>query len=200
MRTCGQMRRLRDDLFFSVETMRNWRNSAFASSRLFLMKAITAFVLSAAFVSILSCNAVRAEEGNSKKLDLEKAKGALEKLAGEAKKALGKGDDHNTIWPKSKETLALPMAEYVKRAEGALKMADAEVRALAEAESPVNGRDYFKTRVESLKLQHAYCSGELAKLKDIGAEDDFRVKQKKFDRVLTFFAETIALAKEEAGV
>lgn len=142
---------------------------------------------------------VRAEE---KKLDLDKAKNTLEKLAGEAKKELSKHMDSkpDSLWPRSKETLALPKEEYLKRVESAMKMMDGEIKALAEAEGAVNARDYFKTHIESLKQHHAYCKQDIVKLAGTDGEEAFRVKQKKFDRVLGFLAGNIQLAKEEAGL
>ena len=67
----------------------------------------------------------------------DKTKEMLDKLVGEAKKAAGKmqegGDKGNTLWTRSKETLALPQNEYLTRAESAMKTMDTEIKALAEA-------------------------------------------------------------------
>lgn len=142
-------------------------------------------------------------EDNKFKSNSDKTKEMLDKLVGEAKKAAGKyqeSEKGNTLWTRSKETLALPQAEYLKRAESAIKTMDTEIKALAEAEGAVSARDYFKTRIESLKQQLAYCRQDGEKLKSSESEEAFRVKQKKFDRVLGFLAESIQLAKEEAGL
>lgn len=136
-----------------------------------------------------------------KALDVDKAKEALERLAGEARKALGRTEEKTPgVWPRSKETLALPKDDYLKRAEGALKTFDAEITSLAEGDSPLNNRDYFKTRLEALRQQLAYCQSELEALKTAAPLETFRVKQKKLDRVLVFLSDHTQAAKEEAGL
>lgn len=137
------------------------------------------------------------------KSNSDKTREMLDKLVGEAKKAAGKyqeGEKGSTLWARSKETMALPQAEYLKRAESAMKTMDSEIKALAEAEGAVSVRDYFKTHVESLKQHLAYCRQDGEKLKSSESEETFRVKQKKFDRALGFLAENIQLAKDEAGL
>ena len=150
----------------------------------------------------LSAGGAHAED-NKFKSNSDKTREMLDKLVGEAKKAATKmqeADKGNSLWPRSKETLALPQAEYLKRAESAMKSMDSEIKALAEAEGAVSARDYFKTRVEALKQQLAYCRQDGEKLRASDGEESFRVKQKKFDRILGFLAENIQLAKEEAGL
>lgn len=150
--------------------------------------------------SLASWQPILAEDKT--KHDLDDAKHALEKLAGEAKKAIGKATDEkpNALWPHSKEALALPKADYTKRAESGLKTMAAEIQALGEAESAVNSRAYFKTRIESLKQQLEYCRQDLDKLTGADTEEAFRVKQKKFDRTLGFLGDNITIAKQEAGL
>jgi hypothetical protein len=142
-------------------------------------------------------------EDKTKAINSDKTKEMLDKLVGEAKKAAGKikeEDKAGSLWSRSKETMALPQAEFLKRAESALKTMDTEIKALAEAEGAVSGRDYFKMHVESLKQHLDYCKQEGEKLKTSDSEETFRVKQKKFDRTLGFLADNIQLAKEEAGL
>jgi hypothetical protein len=77
---------------------------------------------------------------------------------------------------------------------------DAEIQVLVESGSAVNSRDYFKTRLESLKQQLDYCRRDLERLQAIDSEEAFRVKQKGFDRGLGFLGDNIELAQEEAGL
>jgi cysteinyl-tRNA synthetase len=146
---------------------------------------------------------LRAEDSKTKS-NTDKTKDMLDKLIIEAKKSAGKlqegGDKGNTLWNRSKETLALPKDDYLKRANSAMKSMDAEIKALTEAESAVMSRDYFKTHVQSLKQHLAYCQQDVEKLKSSDSEESFRVKQKKFDRTLGFLADNIQLTKEEAGL
>ena len=156
-------------------------------------------VVTVVFVLCLSAN-LRSED----KLTSDKTKDMLDKLVGEAKKAAGKlqegGDKGNALWSHSKETLALPKADYIKRAESGLKTMSAEIQALGEAESSVNSRAYFKTRMEANRQNLEYCLQDLDKLKTVESEEAFRVKQKKFDRTLVFLGDNISLAKQEAGL
>ena len=150
------------------------------------------------FALLAAASADDKSKGNS-----DKTKEMIDKLVGEARKAAGKLKDEdkaNSLWPRSKETMALPQAEYLKRADSALKTMDTEIKALGEAEGAVNGRDYFKTHIESLKQHLNYCRQDEEKLKASDSEESFRVKQKKFDRTLGFLADNIRLAKEEAGL
>ncbi|HEY2572809.1 MAG TPA: hypothetical protein VGH65_02030 [Verrucomicrobiaceae bacterium] len=147
--------------------------------------------------------ATAASAEDKSKLNSDKTKEMLDKLMGEAKKAAGKLKDEDkggSSWPRSKETLALPQADYLKRADSAMKTMDTEIKALAEAETAVNTRDYFKMHLESLKQHLGYCRQDEEKLKASDSEETFRVKQKKFDRTLGFLADNIQLAKEEAGL
>lgn len=141
-------------------------------------------------------------KAQEKKFDIEKAKGALEKLAGEAKKAIGKASEgkSDSLWPHSKDTLTQPKDEYMRKAQSAMRAIDAEIKALADAESAVNSRDYFRTHLESLKQHLAYCKLDADKLGTVDDEESFRVKQKKFDRALGFLADNVQLAKDEAGL
>ncbi|MEI6534150.1 MAG: hypothetical protein WCN98_02330 [Verrucomicrobiaceae bacterium] len=161
----------------------------------------TPSILALCFLTLLPAT-LRAEDKPS--LNSDKTKDILEKLVGEAKKAAGKlqegGDKGNALWPHSKETLALPKADYLKRAESGLKTMAAEIQALGEAETAVNSRAYFKTRLESLKQNLDYCRQDLDKLTAVESEETFRVKQKKLDRTLGFLGDNIVTAKEEAGL
>ena len=152
---------------------------------------------------LLLATSARAED-NKIKSNSDKTKEMLDKLVGEARKAASKmqegGDKSRSLWARSKETMALPQGDYLKRAETAMRSMDAEIKALAEAEGAVNTRDYFKTHVEALKQHLAYCRLDEEKLKSSDSEETFRVKQKKFDRTLGFLADNIQLAKEEAGL
>lgn len=166
------------------------------------MNPLPAITFTAALILLAPPAPARAEDGKFKS-NSDKTREMLDKLVGEAKKAASKiqeGEKGSTLWMRSKETLALPQAEYLKRAESAMKAMDAEVKALAEAEGAVSARDYFKTHVDSLKQQLAYCRQEGEKLRASDSEETFRVKQKKFDRTLGFLASNIQLAKEEAGL
>lgn len=161
------------------------------------------FALHCALPLLFLASVVHAEDGKTKPIS-DKNKDALEKLMTEAKKNLGKiqdiGDKGNPLWSRSKETLAQTKSEYLKRADSAMKMMDAEIKALAESEGAVITREYFKTHLESLRLHLAYCRQDGEKLKSAESEEAFRVKQKKFDRSLGFLADNIQLAKEEAGL
>jgi len=187
-----------ESLRFSLE-MRRSQRSLPAVTLLPSMKTPTVLALASALVLNLSAPA----HSEDKKLDMDKAKSALEKLVGEARKAAGKmreDDKDNPLWPRSKETMALPKEDYLKRADSAMKTMDAEIKALAETDSAVNARDYFKTHLESLTQHLRYCRLDAEKLAAVDGEETFRVKQKKFDRSLGFLADNIQLAKEEAGL
>ena len=141
-----------------------------------------------------------ADEEKEKKTS-DKAKDVLEKLMGEAKKAAEKAkDEGKDLWGKSKELLKLTREDYTKKAELAMKTMEAEIQALAESDAPVSGRDYFKTRLESLRQQLAYCHRDFDRLKALPDEDAFRAKQKNFDRTLGWLSEHLSITKEEAGL
>jgi hypothetical protein len=167
------------------------------------MRSLLLSASSLAITLLLCAGGVRAEDSKIKS-NTDKNKELLDKLVGEAKKAAGKmqegGDKGGTLWPRSKEILALPQNDFLKRAESAMRSMDTEIKSLCEAESAVNSRDYFKAHLDSLKLHLAYCRQDAGKLKAADSEEAFRVKQKKFDRTLGFLAEGIQLAKEEAGL
>ena len=167
------------------------------------MKPFPALALATVLALFNSPAPSRAEDRKPPKANSEKTKEMLDKLVGEAKKAAGKlkeDDKSGTLWQRSKETMALPKDEYLKRAESAMRTMDAEIKALAEAESAVNARDYFKAHLDSLRLHLGYCKEDGEKLMSADSEEAFRVRQKKFDRTLGFLADNIQLAKEEAGL
>lgn len=131
----------------------------------------------------------------------DKAKDLFDKVAGELKNAAGKTKEAGKeLWARTKENLALSREEYLKKAGSGLKTMDAEIQVLSESGSAVNSRDYFKTRLESLKLQLDYCKRDLERLQASETEETFRVKQKGFDRGLGFLGDNIELAQEEAGL
>ncbi|MFZ4766140.1 MAG: hypothetical protein ACOYMN_14410 [Roseimicrobium sp.] len=131
----------------------------------------------------------------------DKAKDMLEKLVGEVKSAADKaGDKGRELWERTKENLRLSREEYLKKVTSALTTMDAEIQVLAESGSSVTARDYFKTRLESLRQQLDYCKRDLDRLAAADSEEAFRVKQKGFDRGLGFLGDQIELAQEEAGL
>ena len=160
----------------------------------------TALILCA----LLAANSVvhlRAADEDTPKKNSEKAKDVLEKLIGEAKKAADKAkDEGKDLWGKGKDLLKLSREDYTKKAEFTMRTMEAEIQALGETDAPVSGRDYFKTRVESLRQQLAYCRRDFDRLKTLPDEDAFRAKQKNFDRTLGWLSEHLATTKEEAGL
>jgi hypothetical protein len=143
--------------------------------------------------------ALHAEE----KKPAEKVKGSdlVDKLLGEVQKAAGKVEGKSKeLWARTKETLKLTKEDYLKRATSGLATMEAEITEIADSGSGVVSRDYFKLRLESLKLQLDYCKRDLERLKETPSEETFRVKQKGFDRTLGFLGDNIGTAKEEAGL
>ena len=142
------------------------------------------------------------------KSDSDKAKELMRKLVDAAEKASKGGElkvkelesKAKDLWTHAKENLRTPKPDYLAKVNSAMLSMQAEVQALAEADTGIAGRDYFKTRVEALKQQLAFCQHELDKLKDLPTEEAFRVKQKGFDRTLGFLSDNIGLAKDEAGL
>jgi hypothetical protein len=144
---------------------------------------------------------LRAADEEKDKKNSDKAKDVLEKLMNEAKKVADKAkDEGKDLWGKSKDLLKLSREDYTKKAEFAMKTMEAEIQALAESDAPVSGRDYFKTRIESLRQQLAYCRRDFDRLKALPDEDAFRAKQKNFDRTLGWLSEHLSTTKEEAGL
>ncbi len=152
------------------------------------------------FALLVACSTLHMhaqEEG--KKSD--KTKDLIDKLVGEAKKAADKAkDEGKDLWGKSKDLLKLSREEYTTKVGFTLKTMGAEIQALGETDAPVSSRDYFKTRVDSLKQHLSYCQREFDRLKEQPDEDAFRAKQKKFDRTLGWLGEHLAITKEEAGL
>ena len=131
----------------------------------------------------------------------DKAKDLLDKAFGEISKAASKVETKSKqFWERTKETLRLSKEEYIKKASSALATIDAEIQAIAESGAGVLSRDYYKSRLESLKLHLEYCNRELAKLKDTDSEEAFRVKQKGFDKSLGALGDNVEVAKDEAGL
>lgn len=155
-------------------------------------------LLAATSVCLLPLRA--ADEPGKDKKSSEKARDVLEKLMDEAKKAAGKAkEESKSLWTHTKDLFKVDREEYTKKAEFAMKAMDAEIKALADSDAPVSGREYFKTRVESLRQQLDFCRKDLEKIKPLD-EDAFRVKQKSFDRSLGWLGEHLANTKEEAGL
>jgi hypothetical protein len=132
----------------------------------------------------------------------DKAKDVLGKLLDEAKKAADKAkDEGKDLWAQhSKDFMKLSREEYTQKAGFMMKTMGAEIQALSEADAPVSGRDYFKTRIESLRQQLAYCQRDFDRLKSQADDDAFHAKQKSFDRTLGWLSEHLSTTKEEAGL
>ena len=168
------------------------------------MKSLTLLAVPAFLLSVSLTSAV-AEDKPIKidKATTDKAKDMLEKLVGEVKNAAdkgkGEGKDHG-LWERSKETLRLSREEYVKKVNSAFKTMDAEIASITESGSALVSRDYFKTRLESLKQHLDYCKRDLERLQTSESEEIFRAKQKGFDRGLGYLGDHIELAQEEAGL
>ncbi len=168
-------------------------------SRLLIAFAALGLVLPAAPLS-------HAEEKKPIKIDKEtqeKAKDMLDKLVGEVKEAANKGGKKSSgsvLWPRSKETLMLSREDYLKKVVSALAIMVAEVQAIEESGVAIVTRDYYQTRLQSLKQQVEYCKRDLTRLQESPTEEAFRVKQRGFDRGLGFLADSIELAQEEAGL
>ncbi len=157
------------------------------------------------FALLLACTAFQthAQDEGKKSSDKtsDKAKDLLDKLVNEAKKATDKAkDDGKDLWNKSKDLLKLSREEYTSKVEFAMKTMGAEIQALGETDAPVSSRDYFKTRVDSLKQHLAYCQRDFDRLKALPDEEAFRAKQKNFDRTLGWLSEHLSITKEEAGL
>lgn len=156
-----------------------------------------------ALLTFVACTSIHAEDKPLKidKNTADQAKDLLEKavsgLKGAADKAEDKGRD---LWKRTKENLQLSREEYLKKATSGVKTMEAEITELAESGSMLNSRDYFKTRIESLKQHLEYCKRDLERLAATETEETFRVKQRGFDRGLGFLGDNIELAQEEAGL
>lgn len=161
---------------------------------------------SPALLSLLACLAFTAAPAQDKPITLDKnttdkAKDLLEKVVGEVKNAANKTKDTSKeLWARTKESLALSREDYLKKATSGIKTMEAEIAVLSESGSAVLSRDYYKTRIESLKQHLEYCKRDLERLQASESEEAFRVKQKGFDRGLGFLGDNIELAQEEAGL
>ena len=156
-------------------------------------------------VALIACLSVAAHaEDKPIKIDkttMDKAKDVLDKVLGEAKGAADKaGEKGRDLWERTKDSMRLSREEYVKKANSGLKTMEAEIQVISESGSALNSRDYFKMRVEALKLHLDYCKRDFERLQAADSEEAFRVKQKGFDRGLDFLGENIELALEEAGL
>lgn len=161
------------------------------------MQSTSAFFRSLAYTLILTCSAWGADEKNTE----DKAKDLLNKVISEVSKNASKIEEKSKdLWEKSKETFKLSREDYLKKVESALATMDAEVQAIHESEATMLSRDYYKMRLDSIKLQIEYCKRNLDRLKEAPTEEVFRVKQKGYDRALSGLSEIIGLTKEEAGL
>ncbi|CAN5857719.1 hypothetical protein BH11VER1_BH11VER1_24840 [soil metagenome] len=161
------------------------------------MQSTSRFFRTLTCTLILSASAWGADE----KITEEKAKDLLNKVIGEVSKNASKIEEKpKGLWEKSKETFKLSREDYMKKVESALLTMDAEVQGIQESESSILTRDYFKMRLDSIKLQIEYCKRNLDRLKELPTEEAFRVKQKGYDRTLSGLSDLIELTKQEAGV
>lgn len=135
------------------------------------------------------------------KISEDKAKDLLNKVMTEVSKNASKLEEKSKqSSDRSKENLKLSREDYQKKVESTLRTMDAEVQGIQESESSVLTRDYYKMRIDSIKLQIEYCKRNLERLKEIPTEEAFRVKQKGYDRTLMGLSELIELSKDEAGL
>ena len=161
------------------------------------MKIIHVLLCSALVLLVLPDNVRAADD----KKTADKAKELLDKALGEINKAANKVETKSKqFWERTKETLRLSKEEYLKKATSALATMDAEIQGIEESGAAVTTRDYFKTRIESLKQHLDYCKRDLARLSATETEETFRVKQKGFDRTLGALGDNIEVAKDEAGL
>lgn len=161
------------------------------------MQSTSLFFRALPCLLILTVSAWGADEKNTE----DKAKDLLNKVIGEVSKNASKIEEKSKqLWEKSKETLKLSREDYLKRVESALVTMDAEMQVIQESESPLLTRDYYKMRLDAIKLQIDYCKRNLERLKETPTEEAFRVKQKGYDRSLSSLSDIIELTKEEAGL
>lgn len=161
------------------------------------MKPFRLLLCSVLVLFVTSVHVRAAEE----KKTADKAKDLLDKALGEINKAANKVETKSKqLWERTKETLRLSKDEYLKKATSGLATIDAEIQGIAESGAGVLSRDYYKTRLDALKLHLEYCKRELAKLKDTDTEEAFRVRQKGFDRTLGALGDNVEVAKDEAGL
>lgn len=142
----------------------------------------------------------------SGKIDADKAKDALQKLLGEATEAVEKAQkkqkdkkDESAFWIRDKENLTMDRTEYTKKVTKALAVMKIEIQSLAETDSSVGNREYFKTRVKGLQQNHTYCSEELDQLKAFATEEEFRARQRSFDKNLALLSDHLVVTMKEAG-
>lgn len=163
------------------------------------MKSATLLIL----LAFCSLTPAQAEDKPIKidKSTVDKAKEMLDKVVNEAKDTAEKAHDKGKeLWARTKENLRLSREEYLKKATSGLKTMELEIAEITESGSAVTSRDYFKMRIEGLKLHLDYCKRDFERLQATDSEETFRVKQKTFDRGLSFLGDNIELAQEEAGL
>lgn len=149
-----------------------------------------------------------ATHAQSEKIDANKAKDVLQKLLGEATEAVEKAsrksdnknkDDEDAFWVRAKDNLTMERVQYTKKVTTVLAVMQAEIEGLADTEASVGSREYFKTRVLSLKQNHAYCVEDLVNLKAFPTEEEFRVRQRFFDKNLALLSDHLVVTMKEAG-
>ena len=172
----------------------NWAKiSVISGSHTTPMKTIRQLLC---IVLVLSATSAHLSGADEKKTT-DKAKDLLDKAFGEISKVETKSKQ---FWERTKETLRLSKEEYLKKASSALATMDAEIQAITESGAGVLSRDYYKMRLDALRLHLEYCKRELAKLNDTDSEEAFRVKQKGFDKSLGALGDNVETAKDEAGL
>ncbi len=135
------------------------------------------------------------------KITEDKAKDLLGKVLSEVSKNASKIEEKSKgLWDKNKEIFKMSREDYLKKVESILITMDAEIQNIQESESTLLARDYFKMRLDAIKLQIEYCKRNLDRLKESPSEEVFRVKQKGYDRTLNGLSDIIELSKEEAGL
>jgi len=142
---------------------------------------------------------------HAESIDADKAKDALKKLLGDvseaAEKATKKSDEDDDVhWKRSKENLTMEREEYTKKVTKALAFINVEIQAAADTDSSVGGKDYYKTRIKSLQEHAKFCAEDLERLNASASEEEFRSKQRFFDRSVAYLAEYVAITVKEAGL
>lgn len=164
------------------------------------MKSSVAF-LSVVCLSLLCGNLM----AQNSKIDVEEAKDALKKLLGEvsdaAEKATKKSEAKgNEFWERSKDNLVMEREAYSKKVGVAMARMDAELKGLEVSDASISARVYFKVRVESLKQHLQFCREDFERLKATATEEEFRARQRNFDRTVAFLGDQLSLTLKEAGL
>jgi hypothetical protein len=122
---------------------------------------------------------------------------AADRLKNEFSKVKDQSEVKGREWyKKSKEHLTTSREEYLKQSNAALNRWKANIDVLKEQ----IGREYFKTRVTALEQHYEFAVKELTTLTAITDEDQFRARQKSFDKTLWTLEAAVEQAQEEAGL